>query len=380
MEELHKISLAIIIEGDINHIRGEFVAVQSRILKLQRCDDVDVFPIVICQYYGCATRIIKKYSQNDRIQIFNLEGVNYRCIWYKRSIIDYFSHKLFKRQTNIEINRIKRLLKCISSYDAVWVHGLKSAIAVRKQRRGELVPLYVTWHGSSIHTEPFGDKNILKRTREVLENANANFFVSEELLIMAKKRISQKFQGSVTYNGVDSELFNASNHIKNEHPVVAYIGNCLPIKNVSFLPKLFSSIQLKVPDVSFIVAGGDGFDILFQDFEGRISIQKNINREDMPDLYSKIDLVVLPSLKEGLPMVCLEAVSSGCMFVASNVGAISEVIGIENTVDHGSCFEDQFINLCVERLTNPKYVSLPDKFSLSKIIRSELSEIIRNVY
>ena len=323
---------------------------------------------------------LKKYPKIKRVPLFNLEGFNYQCIWYKRSIIDYFSHKIFKRQTTIEIERIKRQIKCVSSYDAVWVHGLKSAAAVRKLHEGERIPLFVTWHGSSIHTDPFNDKNIFQWTRSILENANANFFVSEELLKIARERITKNFRASVTYNGVDTELYNAKYHKTNNSPVVSYIGNCLPVKNVNFLPELFNSIQSKVPDVSFIVAGGDGFYDLFQNFDGRISIFNNISRDDMPDLYAKIDLVVLPSLKEGLPMVCLEAVSSGCMFVSSNVGAISEVVGIENTVNLGPEFEDNFIKLCVKRLRDPRSFKMPDKFSLSKIVDRELSEIIRSIH
>ena len=52
----------------------------------------------------------------------------------------------------------------------------------------------------------------------------------------------------------------------------------------------------------------------------------------MPDIMNCIDVLVLPSLNEGLPLVCAEAISCGAAVVGSDVGGIAEVIGSENVV------------------------------------------------
>jgi glycosyltransferase involved in cell wall biosynthesis len=49
-------------------------------------------------------------------------------------------------------------------------------------------------------------------------------------------------------------------------------------------------------------------------------------RDDMPLVYSSLDIFALASVDEGLPMVALEAMASGLPVVATTVGALPKVV------------------------------------------------------
>jgi len=50
------------------------------------------------------------------------------------------------------------------------------------------------------------------------------------------------------------------------------------------------------------------------------------HREDMPEVFAKSNIVVLPSYREGLPKVLLEAASCGRAIVATDVPGCREIV------------------------------------------------------
>lgn len=108
-------------------------------------------------------------------------------------------------------------------------------------------------------------------------------------------------------------------------------------------------------------------------------------RDDVDDLYAAMDIFVLPSLTEGVPLTILEAQAAGVPVAASSVGGVPEIIGDGET---GLLFDpgdDAGLVTAMERLIADKplrarlaaegQTRVREKFSLEK-----MRESYRTVY
>ena len=76
-----------------------------------------------------------------------------------------------------------------------------------------------------------------------------------------------------------------------------------------------------------------------------------------------VDLLVLPSSLEGLPLVVIEALSCGARVVATNVIGTAEAVGRENAIDLGDNFVERFTDRAVELLQGHIKQELPAEVS-----------------
>ncbi|MBI9063783.1 MAG: glycosyltransferase family 4 protein [Marinilabiliaceae bacterium] len=63
-------------------------------------------------------------------------------------------------------------------------------------------------------------------------------------------------------------------------------------------------------------------------------------------------VLVLPSYTEGFPMVILEAMAMGCAIIATDVGAIPEMLGINTTTPCGICIPPQNVEKLRDAILN----------------------------
>lgn len=111
-------------------------------------------------------------------------------------------------------------------------------------------------------------------------------------------------------------------------------GRLSPEKGLEILLVAFS--KLNNNQATSIVIVGDGQDLsklklLAQNLNIADRVFFHGHQKNMRDYYEAIDLLVLPSLSEGLPNVVLEAMALGKPALSTEVGAISEVIVDEET-------------------------------------------------
>ena len=98
----------------------------------------------------------------------------------------------------------------------------------------------------------------------------------------------------------------------------------------------------------------------------------NVPVEEMPAVMNCIDVMVLPSLNEGLPLVCAEAIRCGASVVGSEVGGVPEVIGSGYVVPLGEGFVDGMSSKIAGILQTSKYQTVPESMSWKAAAEKEL--------
>jgi glycosyltransferase involved in cell wall biosynthesis len=78
-----------------------------------------------------------------------------------------------------------------------------------------------------------------------------------------------------------------------------------------------------------------------------VKLLGDLKPDYLKDLYKKVDVVVIPSENEGLPNVLLEAMASGCIVIANNVGGIPEVIddGLNGLINYERSINGLVLNM-----------------------------------
>ena len=71
-----------------------------------------------------------------------------------------------------------------------------------------------------------------------------------------------------------------------------------------------------------------------QKLGSRLVFHGYVSGEEKREIFRNSDILVLPSYGEGMPIVIMEAMASGCAIVSTKVGAIPEVIKERNGILH----------------------------------------------
>lgn len=384
------IRIAVIFESSPFDRKGLFNAVHNRIRHLRYTGECEVDAYCIHSHDNAFTRRVRHNPEVPFVEDTRVDDVRYRLLWYDFSIIDHILvHKLHRKPLFFS-SFMSRCIDMLKGYDCILAHSFTGALFAFEASIRYGIPYLVTWHGSEIHTHPWRNQMILRDTRSLMEGAACNFFVSKALL-KDSDRITSSVRKEVLYNGVSSDFTRFSTErrmslrncygISEEDKVVAYAGSIVAVKNVLSLQPIFHSIQegYHSPLKFWII--GDGKlrpqvqKVMTEDSSIDVRFWGNVPAEEMPSLLNCVDVLLLPSLNEGLGMICAEAIRCGASVAGSNAGGISEVIGSENTVPLGDGFIDGLSDKAILMLSNPPSQSLSPELDWTSTASKELAVI-----
>lgn len=112
--------------------------------------------------------------------------------------------------------------------------------------------------------------------------------------------------------------------------IVLAIGRLSPEKNFPLLLNAFSELIKDFPSARLIIAGGGGQRQRLEALATKLGLADSVTLvgyyQRVQDLMALADCVAVPSKRETLSMVTLEAMSAGKVVVAARVGGIPEIL------------------------------------------------------
>jgi glycosyltransferase involved in cell wall biosynthesis len=122
--------------------------------------------------------------------------------------------------------------------------------------------------------------------------------------------------------------------VPSSSKVVVYVGRIAPRKGILVLLKAMVEVAKEERDVLLVIAGSlDDLNFMnkLKTFAKQLDVLQrtiwcvNVPEEDLPNYYSIADVVVIPSLSEGIPITLFEAMSVGSPVVISDLPQIRKV-------------------------------------------------------
>jgi glycosyltransferase involved in cell wall biosynthesis len=135
----------------------------------------------------------------------------------------------------------------------------------------------------------------------------------------------------VIHNGVDVRVFDQAQPADLRLPegavVFGFVGRWDEQKGVRELADAWPWVVSAVPNAHLVIAG---FGPLEREFRWWLDDVPNVHwlgfRRDVPSLMKAFDVLVLPSHREGFPLVPVEAMSAGAAVIATRIGGLAEIV------------------------------------------------------
>lgn len=228
--------------------------------------------------------------------------------------------------------------------DLLHVHyAIPHAVCAILARQMSDHPLRIitTLHGTDITVLGY-DPSLADVIKFGIEKSDLVTAVSNSLIEQTYELINPNKTIETVYNFIDDRVYQKSDAshlkeefmIKAEEKVIIHVSNFRQVKRVPDVVKTFAKIAESLPAKLLLV--GDGPEVgKVCNLVNKLGLHDRVlflgKQDNLEELYSMSDLMLLLSEKESFGLVILEAMACGVPCIGTNVGGIPEVIDDGNT-------------------------------------------------
>lgn len=259
----------------------------------------------------------KNPAENFVAEVKKGGGRLYEVTPYNKNIFA-FTHEIYRIIKDGNYDIVHSNMNSMSGFPlfAAWLAGAKVRIL----------------HNHTTDTKTEGFRTILKRVLRPFAKMFANRYWACSNLAgewMYGKKAVQSGKITIIPNAIDLERF-AFNPDKRKSLrqklglenkfVLGHIGRFVYQKNHSFLIDVFAEVARVKSEARLMLIGDGGLRKTIEEKVANLGLQDKVlflgNRDDVADLYNVMDIFLLPSHYEGLPVVGVETQANGlkCLF------------------------------------------------------------------
>lgn len=277
-----------------------------------------------------------KYELEDVLKDLGIKVHKLEGIWIRKPI-DYIKYS----------KAVDSFFSNHHDYKLVHLHASSKNFMILKKAKKYGIKIRI----AHSHNIEFQTKNILKRFvgncfKIPLKKYATHYFACSELAgkWLFGEKLSQEGKVTVIHNAVDIEKFRFNEEEKEkirkelnieDKLVFGNVGRFTEQKNHTFLIDIFNEIYKSNNNAVLLLAGTGEKEEEIKEKVKRLGINDAVKflgfREDVDQLMSAMDVFLLPSLYEGLPVVAVEAQAAGLpSFVSKDV--ITEEVKITDLI------------------------------------------------
>mgnify|MGYP002292887905 FL=1 len=242
------------------------------------------------------------------------------------------NHGLLLRELKINIQYFKFFKN--HHYDIVYAdteNALRSIHLFMARLAGVKVRV-VHSHNTGLQTASKKARIIARGMRGFFKFSATHYFASSDLAAewLFPKKVYKKKKYTLLTNGVDLEKFEFNKEIRElirtkyqiteDELVIGNVGRFMPQKNHEYLLEIFKKILQEKNNAKLMLIGTGPLMEEIQEKAHRLGIVDNVifvgNIPNVNDYLQAMDVFLMPSLFEGLPITGIEAQANGlpCIF------------------------------------------------------------------